>query len=79
MSEIQILKGKPIPEDRPHWTEMLRALKVKECFPVPPESRGDVQSIVSRMTREEGDRKFTIRQVVDEKTGKTEIYCWRIE
>ena len=77
MSEIQIIR-KPIPEEPPHWTEWMRALKKGECFPVPAESRRDVQSIASRMTREEGDRKFTIRRVVNEETGEVEIFCWRI-
>ena len=67
---------KPVPEDPIHWP--LRTLKVKECFPVPHEKRGSVQSIATRIGKQEGKR-FTLRTVVNEETGKSEIFCWRVK
>lgn len=78
MSEVQILKKKPIPEEPPHWSDLLRTLKVEECFPLPQNKRVGVQSLAFRVARATG-KKFTIRQVVNSETGATEVYCWRVK
>ena len=77
MSEVQIIK-KPMPDEPPHWAETLRTMKVKECFEVPLDKRGSVQSIAFRMGKLEG-KEFTIRTVVNEDTGKPELFCWRVK
>ena len=68
----------PLPPARSNVQWPIKQLEVTESFPIPPEKRKMVSSIVARVQNETG-RKFTIRKLRNPITGKMEIRCWRLE
>jgi len=68
----------PLPPARSNVQWPIKQLAVSESFPIPPEKRKIVSSIVARVQNETG-WKFTIRKFKNPVTGRTEIRCWRLK